>query len=217
MGFTEDWYPDAQMAELRRQYESVRQLTGRVVEIGCWEGKSTVILANTCYPEILIAVDWWRGNVAEAIDHISVATARERDVFSVFKKNIEDMTRGNVDIRMVDCFDFLRDFRQPVKFCHIDASHDYASVRRTIEMLLPIVVPGGVLCGDDYLNAHAGRDDLGGGVERACSDVLPDHGSVGNLWVWRNVRRGFGRPRTQRFHGAANRAVGWLRRLRWPG
>jgi len=185
MAFTEEWYADGQAEELQKQYERVRELEGRIIEIGCWEGKSTVVLANSCYPEVLTAVDWWLGNLAEGPDHVSVRLAQTRDVFAVFTRNLKELTRGNVEIQRRDCFEFLVELRGAVKFCHIDASHDYTSVRRTIEMLLPLVVPGGVLCGDDYLNAHAERRDLDGGVERACRELLVGHWNIGNLWVWR--------------------------------
>jgi hypothetical protein len=75
-------------------------------------------------------------------------------------------------------------FDHPVKFCHIDASHDYNSVHRTIAALLPKLVPGGILCGDDFESAHAGRHDLGGGVERAVRELLPGFEVSGNFWWW---------------------------------
>ena len=100
-----------------------------------------------------------------------------------------EMTRQNVRICKADAFEFLSDFEEPIKFCHIDASHDYHSVRRTIEMLLPRLVPGAILCGDDYLSANKDREDLDGGVERAVSELLEGHEHVRNFWYWRNAPR----------------------------
>jgi len=186
MGFHEDWYPDPQLRHLLRLCRHVRDLPGAMIEIGCWEGKSTVALANTCHPETLIAVDSWTGNIAEDPNHYHLQLLAERDVYGTFVKNINELTRGNVQIVKQDCFEFLASFSGPVKFCHIDASHDYASVKRTIEMLKPMMIDGGILCGDDYLNAGRDRLDLDGGVERACFDALPAHYVIGNFWFWRN-------------------------------
>ena len=185
MGFHEDWYPDPQLRHLVRLMHHVRGLSGAIIEIGCWEGKSTVALAAACHPETLIAVDSWMGNIAEGPNRYDVQQAATRDVYRTFLGNIETLTRGNVQVERRDCFEFLAGFMQPVKFCHVDASHDYASVKRTLEMLAPMVIDGGILCGDDYLSANARRADLGGGVERACVEVLPDHFSAGNFWFWR--------------------------------
>jgi predicted O-methyltransferase YrrM len=187
MAFHEDWYPQEQMENLVRICQYTRPLQGAIVEIGCWEGKSTVALANTCFPETLIAVDSWAGNLGEGANHVTVELLKERDVYRDFVENVRGLTRGNVQIERRDCFEFIAALREPIKFCHVDASHDYASVKRTLEMVAPIVVDGGIICGDDYVSAGLHRTDLGGGVERACREVLPDHFSAGNFWFWRKA------------------------------
>jgi predicted O-methyltransferase YrrM len=186
--FHENWYSEQQLRLLAESYTLVRRLPGAVVEIGSWEGRSTVELANACYPETLIAVDTWEGNLDEAADHPSVLIARQRDVLAVFLHNLRTLTRGNVLALRMDCHAFLASCVGPVKFCHIDASHDYRSVRRTLEALLPNLVPGAILCGDDFQTAHAGRADLQGGVERAVRECLPGFQVSGNFWHWRLFR-----------------------------
>ena len=184
--FNEDWYVDSQLKLLVSAYSQVKNLEGAVIEIGCWEGKSTCALANACYPEILHAVDNWIGSVSENPNHASVKIAESRDVFKVFADNIRDKTKNNVTPYKQDCFTFLDKLDYDVKFCHIDAAHDYESVRKTIEILKPFVVPGGILCGDDYTSANIHRKDLNGGVQRAVIELLPGHGLDGNFWFWKN-------------------------------
>lgn len=188
--FTEQWYTDTQLQMLGAAYNAARKLQGDIIEIGCWEGKSTVTLANICYPETLIAVDSWLGNTAETEltgrEHETQAILKTRDVYSTFTQNIAAGTKGNVQVIKDDCFNWLATYQGQIKFCHIDASHDYPSVRRTIEALLPRLVPGAVLCGDDVLYAHKGRADLLGGVERAVSECLPGFRAAGNFWWWMN-------------------------------
>ena len=133
MPFNEDWYDKTQLKNLVRLYRHVRPLRGLVIEIGCWEGRSTCKLANAAYPDLLHAVDTWQGNVAEGDDHPSVRIAKNRDVFAVFEHNVARLTKGNVETHRQDCFEFLANLREPVKFCHIDAAHDYKSVKRTID------------------------------------------------------------------------------------
>lgn len=187
--FHEDWYSESQIKNLILLYESVRDLDGLIIEIGCWEGKSTIALANACYPENLICNDTWLGNQEESIisgnTHITEIILQTRDVYSIFKKNMDSLTQGNYSIVKQDCLEWLKGLNKPVKFCHIDASHEYDSVYKTIEYLKPLMVHGGILCGDDFLNAHKDAISLKGGVEKAVSDSLTNYDNIDNLWFWK--------------------------------
>jgi len=188
--FHEEWYPDEQLLRIFHLAEEVRPLSGALMDIGCWEGKSTIALAHGCDPETLIAVDTWEGNRDEHPDHETVRLARQRDVYGQFAANVRALTNGNVQPMRCDCHDFLQRWRGPIKFAHIDASHDYASVHLAIEALLRWVVPGGLLCGNDFQTASANRADLAGGVERAVREALPGFEQFHNLWLWRRPLEG---------------------------
>ena len=64
--FNEDWYSQDQCNNLIELVKSVNNLPGVVIEVGCWEGKSTVSIANSCYPDNVICNDTWLGNVSES-------------------------------------------------------------------------------------------------------------------------------------------------------
>ncbi len=185
-GFNENWYSSSQLESLKEALAKVKNLEGDIVEIGCWEGKSTCALANEVEREMVHAVDTWAGNTMEGEDHPSVVKAKERDVHKVFLDNIAKRTKGNVRDWKMDCFEWLDKWANPIKFCHIDAAHDYASVKKTIEMLKPKLVKGAVLCGDDFISAGANRKDLDGGVERAVREICPGFTSKDNFWSWVN-------------------------------
>jgi predicted O-methyltransferase YrrM len=155
-----------------------------IVEFGCWEGRSTIALAIAAFPATVTAVDTWQGNSDEDPNHPTVCIAAQRDVQSIFRRNIAALTDGNVVIVQEDCHRFLEQRQQPIRFAHIDASHDYDSVARTIGAVSKLIVPGGVICGHDILTASANRDDLQGGVERAVVERLPGFQSEGNFWFW---------------------------------
>ncbi len=186
--FNEDWYSNEQCIELAKLVSSIKHLEGDIIEIGCWEGKSTTYIANTCYPENVICNDTWRGNIDEGIvtgvKHSSTEIAESRDVYSRFIDNMNTLTKGNYIVKKMDCHDFMESYTRPIKFLHIDASHDYESVYKSIKMALPLIIDGGILCGDDFLSANMGRMDLQGGVERAVRELLPGFGNKGNLWYW---------------------------------
>lgn len=166
--FTEDWFGEASCRELANLYYRTERLSGTVVEVGSWEGKSTCTLANACHPVIVRAVDTWNGSPGE----ISEQLAAERDVFDRFKKNVTILTRGNVWIYRMGWRTYFETHRAKVKFCFIDATHTYGEVRDNIEAVLPLMVEGGIVCGDDVHHPpvlQAVMDTLGGDTQVAAT------------------------------------------------
>lgn len=143
--FGEAWFGPASCKAVQRLVASTQGLGGRVVEVGCWTGRSTVHIAQGCYPHRVQAVDTWEGSPGE----ISAELAAHRDVFAQFQQNIADFTRGNVDIHRMGWRDYFDQDRGPIRFLHIDAEHTYREVFDNIESALPLMVAGGVICGDD--------------------------------------------------------------------
>jgi predicted O-methyltransferase YrrM len=188
--FKEDWYPEKQINDLVNLLTTIKDIDGKIIEIGCWEGKSTINLANNCFPEILICNDTWLGNVQESIvtgvTHPTEEIIKERDVYSTFINNMDNYTQKNYIIVKEDCIEWLKKYEGLIKFIHIDASHEYESVFETIKLVLPKMVKGGIICGDDYKNANINRHDLHGGVERAVKETLPNHNNIDNLWYFIN-------------------------------
>lgn len=192
--FHENWYSDAQVGDLQLLVDKVSKIPkkGVFIEVGCWEGKSTVALANRCYPEILFCNDTWKGNVEESKatgkTHPTETILKERNVLMVFKHNMNTCTRGNYSIVQEDCLTWLASVQDPIQFIHIDASHEYESVKKTVNLVKSRVVPGGIICGADFISAHQGRLDLHGGVERAVRESFGNEfQQKGNLWYWQNL------------------------------
>jgi len=184
VGFTENWYADEQLVLLAVTVCQVRCLSGRIIEFGCWEGKSTCALARAALPETVIAVDNWTGSHTEGEGHPTVQYAKQRDVLATFRANIAEHTAGNVHIVQSDHEAYIRLMTESVKFVHIDGAHDYVSVRQQIEGLKPYMVRGGIICGDDFLSASAQHPTLGGGVERAVRECCFGFTLHGNFWSW---------------------------------
>ena len=185
--FSENWYSTRQISDLVSLVEKTQNIVGKVIEIGCWEGKSTIAIANKCFPDVLICNDTWLGNVAESkitgIEHITETILKTRDVYSIFVNNMDTQTQRNYTVVKNDCIEWLKTFQEPIKFIHIDASHEYQSVFDTIKLALPLMVKGGIMCGDDFSSANMNRQDLQGGVERAVRELLPNFKTNNdNLW-----------------------------------
>ncbi len=171
--FIEDWYPPDQLAALAVLVSHTEGLRGAVIEVGCWEGRSTLAIAEAAEPSLVHAVDTWAGNSEDGTN----LAAADRDVFEAFAENVRAAGRewqvvahrmpwrewlvGGVDIR----------------FLHIDAAHTTSEVRENIEAALDWMVPGGIICGDDGYDPEVAR-----GVQRALG-FRPD----ARLWWWRNA------------------------------
>ena len=174
MTFLEEWFgPDSQ-TYLGELAVSVTDVEGLIVEIGCWQGRSTVALANAVAPRTVHAVDTWQGSPGE----VSAALAASRDVFAEFQANVAELTAGNVEIHRMGWRDFLPTVSEPVAFAFIDAEHSYREVYDNVAALIPMMASGGVLCGDDMHHPP---------VRRALLDLLPadEVWACTTVWSWR--------------------------------
>jgi hypothetical protein len=170
--FTEAWFPHESCVALGELARSVAHLSGAVIEVGCWEGRSTCALANAVHPEIVHAVDTWNGSPGE----ISAELAADRDVYRTFSHNVQALTHGNVLAHRLGWREFFKAFDGPTKFVHIDAEHTYTEVDDNITAVLPLIVPGGIIAGDD---AHHEP------VISAVMDRLGEYERRASLWIWR--------------------------------
>jgi predicted O-methyltransferase YrrM len=171
--FHEEWFHPLSCDVLESLAKQVQCLSGAVVEVGSWEGRSTIVLANAVWPLNVRAVDTWQGSPGE----ISQQLAAERDVFAQFQRNIVAATRGNVWPYRMGWRDYFATYPDPVKLCFIDATHTYEEVRDNILAVLPLMVSGGVICGDDVMHPP---------VHQAVADTLDanDVNVEASLWFW---------------------------------
>lgn len=144
--FHEQWFDAPSCAVLAAIGETVT-IPGDVIEVGSWEGRSTIALANAVYPRNVIAVDTWAGSPGE----ISERLAARRDVYTQFAANIRHGTRGNVIPYVMDWREYVRDEMGDARaaLVFLDGLHTYDEVRAQLAAFVPRIAPGGVICGDD--------------------------------------------------------------------
>jgi hypothetical protein len=73
----------------------------------------------------------------------------------------------------MDWREYFRLNRDPIRFLHIDAEHTYENVRDNIEAALPLMVPNGIVCGDDVHHPP---------VQRAVLEHFPEAQVSATLW-----------------------------------
>lgn len=169
MTFTENWFCTQSCVALQALAIETRDVPGAVIEVGAWEGKSTIALAQAC--DHLHTVDTWEGSPGEP----SEVLASERDVFARFLQNIAPYP--NVTWHRTNWRDFFAVWDQPIRLVFIDAEHTYHEVRDNIAAALPYLSPGGIVCGDDMHHQP---------IRDAVRDTLGEFTVESSLWIWRN-------------------------------
>lgn len=167
--FGEMWFSEENQQVLAALVEDTDTLPGLVVEVGSWTGRSTVVLANACYPSVVHAVDTWEGSPGE----ISTELAQQRDIHAEFQRNIRDLTRLNVEEHRMGWREWFAVNLSPIRFLFIDAEHTYREVHDNITAALPQITPGGIVCGDD---AHHPP------VAQAVIEHFPEASVSGTVW-----------------------------------
>lgn len=169
MNFTSAWI-DVSTLHMMKQFVIDRQhLDGAIIEFGCWEGRSITYLADATN-ETVHAVDHWQGNAGNFTSDI----AKERDVYAAFLENTQEFK--NVMPHKESTEAFMAKWTKPIKFLHLDADHNYLPLKEQIEWALPLMVSGGVLCGDDYSEKWPG-------VMQAVDELLPNREIHSAMWI----------------------------------
>jgi hypothetical protein len=150
--FTEEWMSQGQLDVLAALAQSTGYLDGAAIEIGTWQGRSAIPIANAIRPRVLHVVDHWQGDDPEGLAQglgIDPELVK-RDNYGIFKANIAEGTDGNVQVWKMDWREFAAKWDQPIRFLHLDASHTRQEVADNITALLPYAVPGAIFAGDDW-------------------------------------------------------------------
>lgn len=186
--FQENWFSDRAIRELLACVKRTEGVPGAVIEVGSWEGKSSIPLANAIYPALLYAVDTWRGNEKEneeiekrgdGSQHpTTVEIQHGRDIKKRFLQNIGVATKGNVKACHISWQEYICTYRPQIRLIFIDADHTYQETYDLISWAKGQIAPGGIICGDDFYTAD---------VQRAVLELLPECHAE-SIWVWQNPK-----------------------------
>lgn len=135
----------------------------RVVEFGCYNGRSTKAIAGACRG-VVHAVDYWPGAMAV-------------DVLPVFRANLaEEIASGRVVVHHCDTASFMPAPGAEPDMVFIDADHDYERVLGDIIRARYFMRRPGLLCGHDFSASYPG-------VMQAVAEVLPGfRRGPGSIW-----------------------------------
>ena len=192
LGIRKYWYDiDGWFTWRSAQEEAVNHFHNgsRFVEVGTYLGRSICSLGEVVKQSgkdiDVIGIDTCQGSGPEGWrgkDYHAGAVQEGGGSFAAtLHKNVLDCGLSDtITLIIADSVSAARLFpRGSLDWVHLDARHDYASVKADIEAWLPKVKPGGWLSGDDYDKQKWPE------VVKAVNDVLPGASAWSNQqWRW---------------------------------
>ena len=140
-------------------------VAGDVIEIGSWQGRSTIALAQGCADSengVVHAIDTFRGNPGNESMYVVGAEDRS-DLEPNFHRNI---AAAGVADRVVthamsstEAVDEVAAAVNGVRMMYIDGEHSYDAVKEELDLYAPLLSPGGLLTFDDYSTRYPGVAD----------------------------------------------------------
>ncbi|HXM19265.1 MAG TPA: class I SAM-dependent methyltransferase [Candidatus Tumulicola sp.] len=159
--------------------ESTPERDARVVELGSWKGKSSLMLAGGlagkanprlyCIDPFAPAPTDYQGQITEALR--SDETGRRLEIF---ERNVKQAGLSHI-VEPVQgySFDVAPRWSAPVDLLFIDAHHAYEAVHRDFVLWTPFVKPGGIVA------LHDANDSWPGPTRVALEELTPpEYGPV---------------------------------------
>jgi FkbM family methyltransferase len=154
--FTQDWacFVRKVLLQVRTGELAVPSCDALVVEIGAFEGRTTLDLAQTFPHHTIVCVDPWAdGNYSEKL---------AIDLSGQFGRYLRNTcrVRNQVQIHRGMSADVFAHWEphNTIKFAFINGDHSAQGVLTDARLVWPHVVPGGLVLFDDYTWAPAGLD-----------------------------------------------------------
>jgi hypothetical protein len=150
--FNDGWCSSDVQNAIADSLAEVADIDGAYIEIGSWEGMSTVFIANKIYPHTLITVDPYFEDSKE--NQYFKSIGETRTAYQTFTHNIKVGTQDNVKHYHMTAENFFeRVWGGPIKFVYLDGPHDYHSVLDELDLIRQFLVDGAIILGDDYYSS----------------------------------------------------------------
>ena len=135
---------------------------GDVVEVGSWQGRSSVFLAKAVSESkngSFYAIDHFKGNVGK--EHFYVIGKKDlTDLKDGFNKNIKRVGLSNVvnllDMPNNEAAKKYKIQNKKIRFLFIDGDHSGEGVKKDIDLFFPMLIDGAVVVFDDFSNRFPG-------------------------------------------------------------
>lgn len=145
------------------------------VEVGVYTGNFSQMILEKINPALLYLVDPWEigsdKNSTEKhytyLDNLQTAYSDEKALEEIKQKFSSQIMSNQIKIKKGFSYEVVDEFPDNFfDFVYIDACHLYDSVKADLEMFLPKLKTGGLMCGHDYANV------CGFGVVKAVDEFI---------------------------------------------
>ena len=166
------------------QYEELQWLAQKasqkkvIIEIGCWQGRSTKAL--TASSGVIYAIDPW--NLHKKVEKTMHYSPNQ--LYEIFCSNLKAEIQACqvIPIRAPsqEAVEVLKKQDVLADMIFIDGDHSYQGVKDDINNYFPFLAPGGLLCGHDYYSEE--------GVVRAVNEFIGYRQTYvtqnNQIWFW---------------------------------
>jgi predicted O-methyltransferase YrrM len=135
----------------------------RVVELGSWKGKSSVLLAGGLLGKEnpkLYCIDPFGRDESDDYQrryYEPLLAGEARPIQEIFLQNMKDCGVAKVAVAIKGySFDLAEGWSEPIDFLFIDANHEYEAAARDFRMWSPFVKEGGIVALHDANGAWPG-------------------------------------------------------------
>ena len=156
----------------------------KIVEVGCWMGKSTSYLAveiiNSGKNIKIDAIDTWKGSPEHQLNEYVI----NNTLYELFISNISRLSHIITPIKMDGTEAASLYSEKSVEVVFIDADHSYEEVKKNILAWLPKVKNGGYISGHDYWKDNNGNVNvISFGVCKAVDEIFGSVEVTEGCWV----------------------------------
>jgi len=141
---TEGWLGVPEMAFL---YMAAKRCSkGCIVELGSWQGLSTIFLSKGTeagFKRTVYAIDPHTSTLIHRLNE-------QEDTFRSFKTTCDIFHLGNVQPLRTYSYEAVKTWEEPIGLLFIDADHEYEPVKQDFEQWYPHILKGGMIIFHDF-------------------------------------------------------------------
>jgi predicted O-methyltransferase YrrM len=155
------------------------------VEVGSWVGGSALAMARTNETMRVYCVDTWEGSPGDVTGQL-VDQLERGELYKMFLENIKEFHGSRIFPCRGTSAQWAKGLpatHQYVDLVFLDAGHTYEEVKQDIELWLPLIRPGGIICGHDY--GDPGFPD----IEQAVGEMLGCVHVAGKTVWWKRIEQ----------------------------
>ncbi len=131
------WMSEDELAFLGSQAANAKN----ALQIGCYKGRSSFVIGKNIKGSLL-DIDSFVGDFGNTL-----STA---DLASTYIKNIHELLGKKIELIIGNSQDILKILNKKFDLIFVDGGHSYENVKMDIQLSIPLLRPGGMLCGHDY-------------------------------------------------------------------